>query len=754
MSVSRVSGCRFILRLVCLIGLLCSAVCMPNPADAEGLRGYLEYNYTKSDGNQRDSSGTTTRTDNSSLLQRYNLTMDKMFYPYLRFYAGGYVERGDSEFTSNGQTVDSSVSKFNPFADLTLTNPIISAGLGFNRREETLKTGGADSVTNVFENYNAKLGWKPEGLPSMDLLMSRMNAYDDNRLFQDTVTDTINLNTRYKPVEELELNYQGALNTLEDRLSGLETRTLTQSMRIAYGSQFFRDRVSLASSYNISARINEITAGSSGKVENYVPAISGYSNLITVISYDPLNEDLRDKVNPNLIQGDAQLQIGYLSLPPTLTHVSAALQIFASLSVNKMRVFVTAGGSDLALPDAVTQLFTFKVYTSTDNIGWEEVTSVVSTFGAFRSNITNTNRHGFELSFPAVSNRGYIKIVVVPRTIPANTVVGTTQISDMKIYNIENYFEETLPPGVTRTSHALSGLYDLNMKVKLLEEPSLFYDMTFTLDHSSNDTASSQRYLILNGLSLNHRFNSKLSGSARLAREDSVEPERTRASNTLSLALAANPLPTLAHSLVYSGRIEDENGAGKVQNSLFLTNSAELYRGFNVNLSAGGSMGRDEVGTDQKTFLVTAGASLQPHPTLSVNLSFSDSRQWLSGGGKPDQFTYTRLGDLSGTFNPLRSVYLFGGLSFVAQNDRETQYTRNIGGSWAPFRDGALLLNISYRESIATVSEEKDRNLVGSLRWNIRSGSYLDVSYLISKNSSLSQSSDTQTFSTSLRLSY
>jgi len=102
----------------------------------------------------------------------------------------------------------------------------------------------------------------------------------------------------------------------------------------------------------------------------------------------------------------------------------------------------------------------------------------------------------------------------------------------------------------------------------------------------------------------------------------------------------------------------------------------------------------------------------------------------------------------------LRSVYLFGGLSFVAQNDRETQYTRNIGGSWAPFRDGALLLNISYRESIATVSEEKDRNLVGSLRWNIRSGSYLDVSYLISKNSSLSQSSDTQTFSTSLRLSY
>lgn len=744
-----------ILSQVCLVGVFCLVAAAPERATAEGLGGYLEYNFSKSNGEQRDSSGTSTTTNSTTLQQRYSLAMDKMIYPNLRFSAGGYLERTESDFDNSGQSTNSTLSKFNPYADLNLSNQVISSGLGFSRREETISTEGGASATTIVENYNAKFGWKPEGLPSLDLLMSRLNSYDANHVSQDIVSDTINLNSRYKPVQELDLSYQGSLNTLNDNLTGLEVQSLTNSMRFAYGNQFFSDRVALATSYNISTRVNDVTPGGSGEVRTYLRPNRGYSTTIEDLVYNPDRYTVvtTANVNPNLLDKGAQVTLATKSGFRTNSNVVMVLESAFNVSINEIRVFVTVDNSDNDIPAIFSSRFGWKVYASDDGLTWTEVGPVTSTFNSLRNTIGNEIRHGFDLTFPTIANKRYIQVVTVAQEI-TDANYGGISPANISVYNVEPYFVEFLQPGQTKTTHTLSGLYDLNLKVKLLEEPSLFYDMTFTLDHSSNDTMSSERYLVLNGLSMNHRFNSKLAGSARLAREDSIDPERTRSSNTLSLALSATPLPTLNHSLVYSGRVEEDNGASKVQNSLFLTNTAELYRGVNVNLSAGGSMGRDEVGVDQKSLLITAGASLQPHRALSVNLSFSDSRQWLTGGGKPDQYIYTQLGDISSTFNPLRSVYLFGGFSFIAQNDKKTEYTRNLGGSWSPFKDGALLLNLSYRESVATASEETNRAFVSSLRWNIQSGSYLDVSYLITRDSSISQTNDARTFSTSLRLSY
>lgn len=98
-------------------------------------------------------------------------------------------------------------------------------------------------------------------------------------------------------------------------------------------------------------------------------------------------------------------------------------------------------------------------------------------------------------------------------------------------------------------------------------------------------------------------------------------------------------------------------------------------------------------------------------------------------------------------------IYLFGSYTINAQKNRKTQTTQSIGGSWSPFRDGALLLNTSYRENIDN-SGNKDKTMVQSLRWNIRSGWYLDVSYVLTNGTSTTQTTDTQIFSTSLRMSF
>src|SRR6185369_8103123 len=110
-----------------------------------------------------------------------------------------------------------------------------------------------------------------------------------------------------------------------------------------------------------------------------------------------------------------------------------------------------------------------------------------------------------------------------------------------------------------------------------------------------------------------------------------------------------------------------------------------------LSLTGGGSMASDTTGIDQKSLTVTSGLNMQPHRNLSINLSASDSRAWSSTTGKAESFSTTQSGDLSVTFNPLPSIYLFGSYTINAQTSRKTQTARSIGGSWSPFRGGALL---------------------------------------------------------------
>ena len=121
--------------------------------------------------------------------------------------------------------------------------------------------------------------------------------------------------------------------------------------------------------------------------------------------------------------------------------------------------------------------------------------------------------------------------------------------------------------------------------------------------------------------------------------------------------------------------------------------------------------------------------------------------------GSPETSSSTQTGDLTVTFNPLPSIYLFGSYTINAQTNRKTQTARSIGGSWSPFRGGALLLNTSYRENIDN-SGNKDSAIVQSLRWNIRSGWFLDLSYLVSKDATATRTTNTQVFNTAMRLSF
>jgi hypothetical protein len=353
--------------------------------------------------------------------------------------------------------------------------------------------------------------------------------------------------------------------------------------------------------------------------------------------------------------------------------------------------------------------------------------------------------------------------------VPATTIIkvvidsiqiipdDTASIQKITLAAPEAFLQDVTPvkPGQSQSNSQLSGLFDLNAKARLLSIPIIFYDVSFHLDHTKSDTqALTSRYSVVNGLSLNHRFTPILSTNARIAREDSYDPQAgSRSSSSASISFSSQTLPTLTQSLNYGYRQDTDAGITKKQHSLNLSNSAEIYRGISLSLSGGGSLLTDNTGNDQKSLTVTGALNLVPHKTVSINLTASDSRSWSILPNLPETDSATQTGDLSVTYNPLPSVYLFGSYTINAQRDRKTLTTQSIGGSWSPFRDGALLFNTSYRENIDN-SGNKDRTIVEGLRWNIRAGWFLDLSYLIDMGTATSQTTDTQVFSTSLRMSF
>lgn len=747
-----------------LLALYCLSLVVPGVAVADGISGYAEYNYSLLDSKVTDAAG-ITKTKSSTLNQRYNLTMDKDLFPTLRLLAGANFELDKSDNDTNGLSTTSSLMRINPNIDLTYSNGIFTGGLGFSRRQESSKSNGVSSPVLFSDSYNTRFGWKPEDLPSLDVIYSVFNNYDENHGIQDSTNTSTILSSRYKPIDTLDMNYQANYSTLNSKLVGFESQSLNQSLRVSYSEILFNDRISVNSSYNIATQ-DSTTKSKTGFADELVSKTSDYyvrtDNIIfpITLSQQHIINDLTPALIPIASVIPSNLSLTFKSSGGTATpnysdHLG--MQFIDIPSINKVRVVVKplyAAAGIISLPDALISLFnnTWKVFSSDNGTDWKPVPGVgiftrVSPFNS------SDGTEAIEASFPAISAR-YVKIVVTPVDLARLPVQLSNQVSSVSFSRLETYATKSIPSN-GKSSSQISGLYNLNVKARLLSIPIVFYDASFNLDHTKSDTqAFTYRYTVVNGLSLNHRFNSTLSTSARLAREDTVDPAAdSRSANIAGISLSSQTLPTLTQTFNYGYRQDTDAGITRKQHSLNLSNSADLYRGVSLSLSGGGSFLTDNTGADQKSLTVTTGLNMVPHKTLSINLSASDSRSWSTKADLPEIISATQTGDLSATFNPLPSIYLFGSYTINAQKNRKTQTTQSIGGSWSPFRGGALLFSTSYRENIDN-SGNKNRTIVESLRWNIRSGWFLDVSYLIDMGTAASQTTDTQVFSTSLRLSF
>ena len=716
------------------ITLFSLALVMRGLAMADGINGFVELNYNALDTKTSDATGLSTESKQSSILERYNLSLERSLYPYLKLRAGGLFEKTFTNITIDDVDTRSSDAKTNPFVDLTLRNPFITAGAGYNKREEKQDTRGLSSSTTIRDTYNAIFGLRPEGLPTLDTLFTRTDTYDKARLFQNNENDYFSLSSRYKPVKDLDLRYQFTSNDAKNLLTDVDVKVLTQTGKATYSGQFFNNRISLYSSYNISRQ------------ETEAPTLQLFPfSGLSAINDTPANGAL----NPNtaLIDGDLTASSGInigqnpsQQMPPDTAYRNMGLDFVVSTEVGNLFVWV-----DRELPDAVASTFKWDVYVSSDNQNWVSLVQQISV----ASVVQVLDKWRFELNFTSVTTR-YIKVVTTPLAATVNVPgFDMSKASDIFVTELQASVQR-VPAMVNERTTRTTQIYDLSARARLLDNPYLYYDFYYW--HTKTDPTGLTRYILSNGLTLSQRLSRVFTGSARIAREDGEETAGKRVSYVYSASLMAVPLPTLSNSLVMSGRTESTAGRSSDISSVFLNNSAELYRGVNVNLSGGVSSATSETRQETDNTVLTFGASLVPYRTMNISVSYSDTATKQSGGGMEAISTFSRRGDASVAFNPWTTVYLFSSIGVVSQNDRKTSTVRNYAGTWSPFPGGALQFNFSYNENLRSDDNGKDTLITPSIRWNIIPRTFLNMSYLILKSESTSQATESKSFNANLKM--
>jgi len=716
-----------------IAALFAASMIFPGRSAAEGLSGYLEFDYSRIDSNLKDATGQSVQTKSDTFIQLYSLTLEKQVYPNLNFLASGVFQQNASSFDIEGLKNDTTTTTLRPYIDLNLKTPLYYGDVSYSRNEEQIKTSGFSPPATIREAYLATLYWKPDRFPDLRLTYARENLYDKDKSNLDITTDLYVLTTRYQPVDPLVLYYRGALRDIEDRVNGTTANETFNNARVTYANQWWQQRVSLGVDYNYTR--NDIDTSTSGKGEVNFPVFP-FAGL-SALSDTP--EDVALAPNPALIDGIFAAGAGInLGLPPPGGDArlrNVGLDFATDKQVNTLFVWVDRDVSQVA------GSFSWRIYTSADNLKWVLRQTVAPA-------IYSPTFNRFEIRFADVTAR-YVKVVTAPLS-PAVPFASNYPI----------ILVTELQAEIRRPASEVSGKFsteqqigNLDFRLVLLQVPTLTYELTY---FGVKNDPGILTYTLSNGLSITHQFNQVFSGRARVSVETGEEKLGRREAILYTASVTAVPFPTFYNSLVFSGQDQKIAGAQTTQNGVFLYNITKLYDGIDMNLGGGISFQEDERGKKVESTQLNGGATFVPNQKVTLNLLYNGSTTTTSGGDLAEERKdHTRAGEANLSVYPLQTLYLFGSFRVEKTTTGPSRNILNFSGNWSPFPDGALHLNFFYNENVETNGVDS-RTITPSLRWYFTQSksSYLDLSYQNLKTESAALTTFSRIYSGTVRISF
>lgn len=722
-------------------------------AHADVLTGSLELSDQRGRSKDESSTGSTSVSRTNFFLQRYNLDYNNALLPHVFLRAGMRVEKQALNAETDGNATRTMITTLMPSAGLTLANPFVTAGIGYDERDEKVDSEGI-STTTIRETKNAFLGFRPEGLPTLDLHYTGQSIHDKEHKTIDQEDRLFSLNSRYRPVRSVELSYSTFFDDLEQRITPSETKTLSQSGRVSYGDRFFDDRVALSTNYNITRQDIQTTRGSSagGTFRLQLFPIAGLSR----VNDSPLIGAL--DVNPALIDGNLTASSGMnigQSLGVDTRRRNIGLDFGIQTDVSTLYVWV-----DRQLPAVIANSFVWEIYTSKDNQNWSlHQTVFPAIFGLF------DNR--FEITFSNVQTR-YIMAVTRPLSLALIPPPGV-DVNNIFITEIQAFLDQSVTQAAgTTTNNALnSESLDVNTRVHIIrsDRHTVMYDFYF-LGRSSDQTGqpTARASTLTNALIANERFNRVLTGMARVMRQNDEfvnGDSLTTYSYEASLAAAMNSLPKLTHNIILTGRREDlvQLKTTRDTGSLTMSNAAEIYPGINASLVGIENLissTTDTAVTRNESTQVSFGTEITPHRSVTLVANYDWLESEIQGSAviaaAPSKSRRkSALGSLA--YNPFRSLYLFGSFQRIDETGKPGITARTFTGAWSTQpTGGALEFRFSYFESFQTETETRTRSYGPAIRWKINARTLFDVAYTITTSDSQTDKIEANALTTSFKM--
>jgi hypothetical protein len=696
--------------MLVLSALLAVSGILVRESGAEGISGYLEFDYNRNDIENKDAGGGSIKTKSDTFTQLYSLTFNKKLYPNLNFLASGNFLNRDTSIDTEGLKNDTTTTTLRPYVSLNLRTPLYYAEGAYSRIEEKVKTAGLSTIT-VRDSFISTLYWKPDRLPDLKLQYIWDHLYDKERLNTDTVSNNFQVTSNYLPVENLRLYYQGSFRNTDLRLSDTTVKETVHNGRVNYSNNWWRRRITFGVDYNITNQEVETTTTGIGEVGLRVFPFAGLS----VLSDTPENIVLNS--NPALIDGNLEAGVGVnLGLPPPGGDArlrNMGMDFLVATEINTLYVSVDR---DVA---QVADAFSWRIYTSDDDPsdGIQIWALRQTVFPAVYSPTFNR----FEIRFTNVKAR-YVKVVTASLSpaIPFASGFPTILVTELQA--------EIRRPASERAGKLRSTFQNgtADFRALILEPLTLTYEFTFVF--TKRDPGELQ-YTVSNGLSFFRQLNRVFSGRGRVSFENGEEQAGNREALVYSVSLEAVPFRTLHQSLLFSGRDETVAGKRTTNNSILLYNIATLYEGIDANLSGGISFQEDDTGRKNRNTQGNAGVTFVPNRKVNLTLFYNGTTTVTSGGGLQGETTnYTRAGEADLAITPVPTMYLFGSYRVESSTTSPSRNIINYSLNWSPFPDGTLHLTFYYNETIRSDNSE-ERSIVPGLRWYFTPRSYLNLSY-------------------------
>ncbi len=746
-------------------------------ACADDVSGYAELDYAHSHQKTDNGNGDVSSQNTDDFVQRYNLSLTKLLYPHLKFLANGIFEQDLSTTADETGKTKATTTNIQPFVSLTLGTPLIVAATGYNRIQITTQSSGS-SQTLINENYSGSLGLRPEGLPTIDINEQITRTYDPAHAVENLLTDRLSAGSRFSPIRGLDLGYQFGYTDTKDKLADVDTTQIINSGTFSYNGNYWGNRVRFGVDGNVSQLQTKATIGAAsttGVAQFSQSAVSGLyaadstadSPLgVDVPPHTPANDAMIS--TPFLINGGdflgnaGKLNIGFPQTNPADNNPRDAGLAFAQ-PTELDAIYVTVN-QDV---NSIAASYSWDVYTSNDTTIGQQLGNppplqqwTLYQQGAtfIFSELDNT----FRITFQKVTAQ-FFKVVTRPLPVPAS--VPGVDVNNILISRVQA-FDTTAPSNspVNKTTTTTQN-YDMNLRVRILNKPMLYYDLTSYYSNTSNQGSGFAvghpnllTYYVSNGLSGAYQLSRVFSTSARVALEDSRDQQGYGVTKIYNAALTAAPLETLSHSLVFSSRQESIHGEPQSITSLFMTNLAQLYKGINVALSGGLNWSTQTTLQKNTGETLNATLSLVPYSVLTINSDFLYTNSKATGGGVPNVMTTSERSDLGVTYTPFPALNFSGSIGVFSGVNVQSSTIVNYGLNWSPFPNGTLLFNFSYSEDLNSLNSVKDTTILPTIRWNITRSTYLTVAYNIFRTKSViinvPQNTSLDTLSTVLHVAF